>query len=52
MIKKENYAAPATEVLEFRLEGIIATSTDPMDSMRMGGTYPNENEGVDWGGSY
>ena len=28
MIKKENYAAPATEVLELRLEGVIATS-DP-----------------------
>ena len=26
MIKKENYAAPATEVLELRLEGVIATS--------------------------
>ena len=26
MIKKELYAAPETEVLELRLEGVIATS--------------------------
>lgn len=26
MIKKENYAAPSTEVLELRLEGVIANS--------------------------
>ena len=26
MIKKELYAAPATEMLELRLEGVIATS--------------------------
>lgn len=34
MIKKQLYAAPATEVLELRLEGVIATSnpetTDPV----------------------
>lgn len=28
MMKKELYAAPATEVLELRLEGVIATSWD------------------------
>ena len=28
MIKKELYAAPTTEVLELRLEGVIATSTE------------------------
>ncbi len=26
MIKKENYAAPTTEVLELHLEGVIAAS--------------------------
>jgi len=31
MIKKENYAAPATEVLELRLEGVIATSIDSIN---------------------
>ena len=28
MIKKELYAAPETEVLELRLEGVIASSTE------------------------
>ena len=31
MIKKELYAAPETEVLELRLEGVIATSIQQMD---------------------
>lgn len=30
MMKKELYAAPATEVLELRLEGVIAASGDPL----------------------
>ena len=43
MIKKQLYEAPATEVLELRLEGIIAGSNV---------ITPNEetNEGVTWGG--
>ena len=31
MIKKENYAAPATEVLELCLEGVIALSSTGED---------------------
>jgi len=30
MNKKQLYAAPATEVLELRLEGVIATSVEGM----------------------
>ena len=30
-MKKELYAAPATEVLELHLEGVIAASGDPQD---------------------
>ena len=30
MIKKELYAAPEIEVLELRLEGVIAASTEQM----------------------
>ena len=50
MMKKENYAAPATEVLELRLEGVIAGSDDPQMS---GGTSlsinaPYVGEGEDW----
>ncbi len=48
MIKKQMYAAPSTEVLELRLEGVIAGSEvftpNPEDV--------NENEGVTWGGGY
>lgn len=46
MIKKENYAAPSTEVLELRLEGVIAGSEvfTPKDE--------DDNEGVSWGGGY
>ena len=31
MKKKELYAAPETEVLELRLEGVIAASTEKME---------------------
>ena len=46
MIKKQLYEAPATEVLELRLEGVIATSNvySPQDAQT--------NEGVEWGGGY
>ena len=46
MIKRQLYAAPATEVLELHLEGVIATSDV---------FTPNneeENEGVSWVGGY
>ena len=32
MIKKELYAAPETEVLELRLEGMIAASEDTLSN--------------------
>ena len=46
MIKKQLYAAPSTEVLELRLEGVIAGSEvfTPKDG--------DDNEGVTWGGEY
>ena len=46
MIKKQLYEAPATEVLELRLEGVIAGSEvfTPKDE--------DDNEGVTWGGGY
>jgi len=31
MIKKQMYEAPEIEVLELRMEGVIATSVDPFD---------------------
>ena len=46
MIKKQMYAAPSTEVLELRLEGVIATSDVSTPN------YEEENEGVSWGGGY
>ena len=42
MKKKELYAAPETEVLELRLEGVIATSVDEYGN----GT----GEGIEWQG--
>ena len=42
MKQKELYAVPETEVLELRLEGVIAISTDPTV-----GDYP-ENGTEDW----
>ena len=50
MIKKELYATPATEVLELRLEGVIATS-DPVgasfgDSNKFGGFDDEPEPGV------
>lgn len=36
---KELYEIPIVEIVELKLEGVIAASTD-------------ENEGVTWGGSY
>jgi hypothetical protein len=46
MIKKQLYAAPATEVLELRLEGVIAGSEvfTPKDE--------ETNEGITWGSGY
>ena len=46
MIKKENYAAPATEVLELRLEGVIAGSINPENGPTrdlVGTTYEDWN---------
>ena len=37
MIKKELYAAPATEVLELRLEGVIATSINSVNNVEYNG---------------
>ena len=49
MIKKELYAAPATEVLELRLEGVIAASIDPLNNPTreaIGTSYDGGSE--DW----
>lgn len=46
MIKKELYAAPTTEVLKLRLEGVIATSNVSTPNSE------DDNEGVSWGGGY
>lgn len=43
MIKKELYAAPETEVLELRLEGVIATS--PNGSLK---DWAEEDVTGDW----
>ena len=39
--KRLTYEAPITEVVELKLEGIIASSLDTTDS-----------EGISWGGGY
>jgi len=46
MIKKENYAAPSTEV-ELRLEGVIATS----DPNLRGGVGVNDYDGFGHNGT-
>ena len=47
MQKKQQYAAPATEVLELHLEGVIATSVRGnvnIDNNPMSGFYVDDQE--------
>lgn len=44
MKKKELYAAPETEVLELRLEGVIATSGGNMSNFSGDSTYSDYDD--------
>jgi len=47
MIKKENYAAPATEVLELRLEGTVLTGSNVSLGISLESAYQDSGD-EDW----